>query len=101
MRGSSPHGVRLSRAETYRERRSRRRAPARWQKPCGAACPPSERTSTGMPLALRSNEVLTTLSKMSSAVNGSVHRGVPAGDAAEGDLVEPAWREHFRRVLSR
>src|SRR5437868_2079642 len=38
---------------------------------------------------------------MSSAVNGSVHRGVSEDDAEQARLVDPAWREHFLRVLSR
>src|SRR5579859_7015504 len=44
---------------------------------------------------------LTTLVGMSSGVNGSVLRGVSEGDAHEGDFVEPAWRDHFLRVLTR
>src|SRR5258706_14798222 len=52
-------------------------------------------------LALRRTEPLITLPRMGSAVNGSVHRGVPEGDAVEGSPVEPAWRDHFLRVLSR
>src|SRR5260370_38545809 len=38
---------------------------------------------------------------MSADVNGSVHRGASKAGAEESGLVEPAWREHFLRVLSR